>query len=233
MRVSYPTCLSTSRNQADLLSHATAADHDLRQCVADLGRANKFPISQRVSEGSGLKIDCDREPAEWDHALPIYKVAKSEGWTNETAQDEVRRFNFLVRRGERPKRPIIKGSIRLPVESPEQQQAYWRALGQFINDHAETEGLIFNMFRELGHINRRTGRAFFANSTAREILNRIDQLLCIRDAPPAVVSDLKHALAQLRKINNARNLILHNGWRYDDQANGSAAIFAGRWIPRN
>jgi len=74
-----------------------------------------------------------------------------------------------------------------------------------------------NVFRELGRINRGTGRALFANSTAGEILNRIDQLLCIRDELPEVVLELKHALAQLKLINNARNLILHNGWRHDDQ----------------
>jgi hypothetical protein len=173
---------------------------------------SRFPYG--FLDGSGIVMNYESEPAEWDHAALIYNVAKAEGWTKEQAQEAVRKFNLLVRRGERSKAPVI-GKF-LPPESLVQQQAYWTALGLFVDAYAEIEGLLFTVFRELGRLNRRTARALFANSTAGDLIKRINQLLDIGDEPVTVRTDLKEVLGQLGKINEARNLILHNGWRRDD-----------------
>ena len=50
---------------------------------------SRFP--QGFMDGSGITIDYEHEPAEWDHAELVYKIAKAEGWTQEKAQEEVRR----------------------------------------------------------------------------------------------------------------------------------------------
>jgi len=75
--------------------------------------------------------------------------------------------------------------------------------------------MLFSVFRELGRINRQTGRALFAGSNAGDLIAK-RALLKIRDEPEHIIADLNRALDQLLKINQARNSILHYGWRLTD-----------------
>jgi hypothetical protein len=171
-------------------------------------------------DGSGISIDYDHEPAEWDYALMVYKIAKKEDWTREKAQEEVRRFKMLVRRGERPgggPKPV-----GMPSNAVERQQAYWIALGLFVNE-----------FRELGRMNRRTARALFPHPNAGELLRKINQLLKIGDEPSSWITELKEVLPQLETINSARNSILHSGWHYSKTGKMVSSNLRGALHPKD
>jgi hypothetical protein len=105
---------------------------------------------------------------------------------------------------------------------PDDTDAYYLALGRFIDKFAEAEKALLECLRVWSHMTTDTARAIFSGvrtEAASSYINRIIDVMTeaaspdpkIKEKLQAIKQDFQGVLTQLGHINATRNLIVHYG----------------------
>lgn len=111
----------------------------------------------------------------------------------------------------------------VPENKPDwRSPKYYEALGKFVTEFAEVEGMLFATLVNMADISFDFGQAVFSGMRAKNAADAISKLRNIRQTNPERYSetglmseDVEECLRKIGAINNVRNGILHYGVSID------------------
>jgi len=105
---------------------------------------------------------------------------------------------------------------------PDNTDAYYLALGRFIDSFAAVEKLLLTCMRIWCGIPDNIARAIFSGVRTDAATNYITRTLTVTNADQSTKDDFQYIFTQLGHINAIRNLVVHYGTNFSDSENISS-----------